>query len=474
MRENWINGRGAPSRATEEIAVVNPATEQVVETIPQGAREDVEDAVAAARAAQPAWAALSPNDRRNALRGVVARIAERRDEIARRLTEENGKPLAQARGEVGVAIDTATSFIELLPHLRSGNQGAMDADLIFQHREARGVAGCIVPWNFPIAVGLENVIPNLGVGNAVIWKPSEKTPLSSALIAETCFSELPPGVINLVLGNGPDCGEHLVRHDDIDLIVFVGSERTGRAIGAHCGGALKKAILELGGKDPFIVDDTVDIDRAAALCAEATYANAGQICTSTERIFVQRRIFDAFRDTLVDISARLRVGDGLEDGTEMGPLVDHLQLETVSGQIEDARRRGADVHTGGLRPNRVGYFYPPTVLSNVASDTRLMNEETFGPVAPLAAFDEFDEAIALANDCRYGLAAIVCTTSAPRAIEAVHKLQAGMVKINTMRGKAPGGTSEPFKSSGLGHGYGVEFLMEITRQKSVHWRAAPH
>jgi acyl-CoA reductase-like NAD-dependent aldehyde dehydrogenase len=276
-----------------------------------------------------------------------------------------------------------------------------------------------------------------------------------------------------VLGDGPDCGEHIVRHADVDLVVFVGSERTGRRIGEYCGGALKKAILELGGKDPFIVDDTVDITKAAALCAEATYANAGQICTSTERIYVQRRVFDQFRDRLVDISSQLRLGGGLEDGIHMGPLVDDLQLEKVAGHVEDAKRAGAEVLFGGARTNRIGYFYPPTVLSSIDRDMRLMNEETFGPVAPLISFDDFDEAIALANDCRYGLAAIVCTTSAPRAIEAVQKLQAGMVKINTMRGKAPGATSEPYKASGLGHGYGVEFLMEITRQKSVHWRAAP-
>jgi acyl-CoA reductase-like NAD-dependent aldehyde dehydrogenase len=169
----------------------------------------------------------------------------------------------------------------------------------------------------------------------------------------------------------------------------------------------------------------------------------------------------------------MTLGDGLDEGVQMGPLVDDLQLAKVVDQVQDAVQRGAALLTGGLRPNRPGYFYGPTVLTDVAKDMTLMREETFGPVAPLVPFDDFEEAIALANDCRYGLAAIVCTTSAPRAIKAIDELEAGMVKINTMRGKAPGATSEPFKASGLGHGYGVEILYELTRQKSVHWRGAP-
>jgi acyl-CoA reductase-like NAD-dependent aldehyde dehydrogenase len=197
-----------------------------------------------------------------------------------------------------------------------------------------------------------------------------------------------------------------------------------------CERALKKAILELGGKDPFIVDDTVDIAKAAALCAEATYANAGQICTSTERIYVQRRVFDQFRDRLVDISSQLRLGDGLEDGIQMGPLVDHLQLEKVSGHVEDAKRAGAEVHFGGARPNRIGYFYPPTVLSSIERDMRLMNEETFGPVAPLISFDDFDEAIALANDSEFGLHVGIYTNDLKKALRAVRRLDFGGVLIN--------------------------------------------
>lgn len=473
MQTNWINKKAVASDSADEIAVVDPATEETIDTIPKGSAADVEVAVAAARAAQPAWAALAPTQRKGALRAVAQRLREQQDDIARLLTRENGKPLAQARGEVSGAIDLTLSFAELVVHLRSGNEGGPTGDLVFQHRMPRGVAACIVPWNYPIAVGIENVVPNLAVGNTVVWKPSEKTPLSSRLLIERVFAELPAGVVNMVLGDGPNAGEPLVRHAEVNLVVFVGSERTGRRIGEICGAAIKKCVLELGGKDPLIVDETVDVQAAARLAAEATYTNAGQICTSTERLYVQRRIFDDFLSALTREAEKIRIGGGLEDGTEMGPLVDHLQLEKVIAHVNDAVARGAKVECGGARLNRKGYFYPPTVLTGITADMLLMDEETFGPVAPTMPFDDFDEAIALANATRYGLAAIVCTTSAPRAIKAIQELDAGMVKLNTMRGKAPGATSEPFKASGLGHGYGVELFYELTRQKSVHWRGQP-
>jgi acyl-CoA reductase-like NAD-dependent aldehyde dehydrogenase len=472
MQTHWIGNRAVPGSGGE-IAVVNPATEEIVDTIPNGGALEAADAVKAARGAFAAWAALAPVERRNAVRLAADKLAAVRDEAARLFTTEMGKPLPQAAGEIGAAIETMRSFAELAVHLRSGNQMAAGGELNFQQRVARGVAACIIPWNFPIAVGLENVVPNLLAGNTVVWKPSEKTPLASRFVAERIFDHLPPGVVNVLLGDGAGAGEPLVRDPEVDVVVFVGSERTGRHLGELCGRSLKKVILELGGKDPLIVDETVDVRAAARLAAESTYFNAGQICTSTERLYVARRIFEEFVDALVEESRAIRVGNGLEAGVQMGPLVDRLQLQTVCGQVEDAVARGAALRFGGRRLEGKGFFFPPTVLTGVGPDLKLMTEETFGPVAPCAAFDDFDEAIALANRSRYGLAAIVCTASAPRAIRAVHALKAGMVKINTMRGKAPGGSSEPFGASGLGHGYGVEFLHELTRQKSVHWRALP-
>lgn len=473
MNTNWIGNTAVRSGSSNTIDVVNPASEEPIASVPRGCKGDVDAAVAAARKAQPGWAALSPVERKNVLRTAAEAMRASAGDVAKLLTQENGKPLAQATGEVNAAIDMLVSFAELGVHLRSGNQGAPVGELMFQHREARGVAGCIVPWNYPIATGIGNVAPNLVVGNTVVWKPSEKTPLSSRLLVEKCFAGLPAGVLNLVFGDGPEAGEHLVNHDDVDVIAFIGSERTGRRIGEACGRQLKKCVLELGGKDPLIVDDTVDIAAAARLAAEATYANAGQICTSTERIYVQRRVYEPFLDALAAESARIRVGDGLHADTQMGPLVDHLQLQKVIAHADDAVRSGAEVRCGGSRLDRRGYFFPPTILTGVQRHMKLMDEETFGPIAPVMPFDEFDEAIALANDCRYGLAAIVCTANASRAIKAIQELRAGMIKINTMRGRTAGATSEPFKASGIGHGYGIEMLQELSVQKAVHWRGTP-
>jgi len=472
VQTHWIDNRAVPGEGGA-IPVVNPANEKVIDSIPKGSAADADQAVKAARQAFPAWAALGPNERRGAMRLAADKLATMREELARLFTTEMGKPLPQATGEINAAIDVARSFAELVTHLRSGSQMAARGELNFQQRVARGVAACVIPWNFPVAVGIENVVPNLLVGNTVVWKPSEKTPLTSRAIAEKAFGHLPPGVLNLLLGDGPGVGDPLVRHPGVDLLVFVGSERTGRHLAELCGRELKKAVIELGGKDPLIVDETVDVQAAARLGAEATYFNAGQICTSTERLYISRRIFDEYVEALIAESRKIRIGDGLQAGVQMGPLVDRLQLDRVTEHVTDAVAHGAQVRYGGRRLDQAGYFYPPTVLTNVIPDCRLMVEETFGPIAPCVPFDDFDEAIALANGSRYGLAAIVCTTSAPRAMKAVHELNAGMVKINTMRGKAPGATSEPFGSSGLGHGYGVEFLYELTRQKSIHWRATP-
>ena len=469
MQTNWIGNRSVPGSGGE-IAVLNPATEDLIDFIPKGTKEDAEAAVSAARQAFEAWAARSPIERRNAIRVSADKLAAIRDEVSRLFTSEMGKPLPQAMAEINASIDMMRSFAEMVVHLRSGQQMTPRGELNFQHRSARGVAACVIPWNFPVAVGLENVVPNLLVGNTVVWKPSEKTPLTSRLIVQRIFDHLPEGVVNVLLGDGEGAGDPLVRHPQVDLLVFVGSERTGRRLGEICGKGLKKAILELGGKDPLIVDETVDIQAAARLAAESTYFNAGQICTSTERLYIARTIFEPFVEALVKESLAIKLGNGLHDGVRMGPLVDQLQMDAVAGQVQEAVTKGAQIHCGGDRLQGKGYFYPPTVLTGVPSDAALMIEETFGPVAPCIPFDDFDQAIALANDSRFGLAAIVCTTSAPRALQAIHSLKAGMVKINTMRGKAPGASSEPFNASGLGHGYGVEFLYELTRQKSVHWK----
>lgn len=471
MLTNWIDGRAQKSLSVDAIEVINPATEEVIESIPRGVAGDSDAAVQSAAAAQSGWAALSPAERVRAFDSLLVKYEDHRDRIADILAKENGKPRAKAMFEVDMFLRLLRENIDLSIHIRSGVQGAAAGDLNFQHRQPRGVAACIIPWNFPLLAAVEVIVPNLVIGNTVVWKPSEKTPLSSRYMAEHIFGDLPPGVLNLVLGDGLTVGEPLVQHPRTDLVCFIGSEPTGRRIGAFCGQALKKCILELGGKDAMIVDETVSPRDAARLAALAAFENTGQICTSTERIYVHSSIFDEFVGHLTGEAEKIKIGGSHDPESRLGPMTDKAQLEKVASQVERAVAAGAKVHTGGRKPDSVGYFFPPTVLTHVSHDMDIMKEETFGPIAPVMAFDDFDQAIAMANDTRFGLAAIVCTDSGARGIQALQQLNAGMVKINTLRGKAHGATSEPFGASGIGHGYGTEFFHEITRQKSVHWRA---
>ncbi|MDE2571133.1 MAG: aldehyde dehydrogenase [bacterium] len=470
LAPSWIGNTNAQFGAETLLAVLNPATEEVLASIPVEGEAGVRAAVTAAAEAFPAWAALAPNRRRQYLHEAAAKVRANEASIAHLLTLENGKPLAQARAEVRGAAALLEEYGELAVHFRSGVQAANAGELVMQRWEPRGVSACIVPWNFPLQLCMETVAPNLAVGNTVVLKPSEKTPLATRLIVTTCFDAFPPGVCNLLLGDGPTTGDALIRHPLIETVMFIGSVGTGRRIGQTIGATTKRAILELGGKDPLIIDETVDVDQAVKFAADACFANAGQICTSTERVYVHRTIFGRFVERLAQLSRDYRVGNGLEDGVQMGPLIDDVQLTKVEMHVAQAVERGATLVSGGKRISGPGFFYLPTVMTDVNHDMLLMREETFGPIAPVMAFDDFDEAIALANDSDYGLAGIVLTTSATRVMQATQQLKVGMLKVNAPRGKAPGASSEPFKCSGLGAGYGVEVLQALTRQKSVQWR----
>ena len=474
MEKHWIGGQWQDSSDVGSMPVINPATEEVLADIPLGTVADADAAVFHARAATRQWAGLGPSGRRPILAEAAHRIQQGADAIARILTAENGKPLPQARAEVMGAANWLREFSELAVHYRVGSQSASADELVFQRWEPRGVAACIIPWNFPLQIAMEALAPNLAVGNTVVIKPSEKTPLSLALMVSTAFGHLPSGVLNLLLGDGTHAGEALIQHPGVDVVMFVGSVRTGRHVGEVSGAKTRKAILELGGKDAFIVDRDVNIQAAARLVADSCFANSGQICTSTERVFVHAEILDEFLDALVSITEAYRMGDGTEDGVDLGPLVDHLQLATVERHVIDAVAKGAKVIAGGERLPRSGYFFPPTIILLPEQDqSLLMRQETFGPVAPVVPFDTFDQAIALANDSTYGLASVVYSNDANHVMQAIEELKTGMVKINARRGKAPGATSEPFGASGVGYGYGSEVLAELTRQKSIQWRKMP-
>jgi succinate-semialdehyde dehydrogenase/glutarate-semialdehyde dehydrogenase len=392
-------------------------------------------------------------------------------ELAELVTLENGKPLDDALGGVEAGIGTLEQYAELGPlHRGRSLQGNyMASDMMVY--EPYGVAAVVVPWNDPIAIACGYLGAALVTGNTVVFKPSEKTPLSAVWLA-AMFDELPDGVLNLLLGD-ERAGRPLVEHEDVDLVLFTGSVPTGRGILQMTGGQLKKAVVELGGKDPMIVDEGVDPAWAADQAATGSFANTGQICTSVERIYVHEALADDFLRELTARAEALRVGDGNEPGTEVGPLVDEGQRELVHRHVSEAVEAGAELLCGGEIPEGPGFFYPPTVLSGVRAGMVVVDEETFGPVAAVQVVSSFEEALAKANETTYGLAAVVLTPDQEHVARAWRELSVGTVKINAVFGGAPGGAAEPRKASGLGFGYGPELLDEVTTTKVIHHAVAP-
>ncbi|WP_448955856.1 aldehyde dehydrogenase family protein [Labrys neptuniae] len=450
------------------INVVNPATENLIETLAAATDDEVRHLVDASKRASLAWEQIPLAERAKILLASLQAIEAQAGELADLLTAENGKPIAAAKAEVASALRTARELVQLSAGMAGALPQLGGTEIGFQLLAPRGVVACITPWNFPLAIGLEAVFAALAMGNGVVWKPSEKAPLACAAAHRLASGSLPKGLFQFLVG-GPVAGQTLVEHAQIDAIVFIGSEKTGRAIAASAGRNLKKCVLELGGSDALIVDAGVDPKAAARFAADACFANAGQICTSTERIYVHRSLHEAFIDALCREAESLVVGPGADPSTQMGPLIDGMQLGHVERQVADAVTVGARIVTGGSRLARKGFFFAPTVLADVPPRSRLVTEETFGPVAPVYAVESFERGLELANASRFGLGAIVLTADAAHAHLAANRLAAGMIKINARRGKVHGATSEPFGVSGLGAGYGTSLLRELAKEKSVQW-----
>jgi acyl-CoA reductase-like NAD-dependent aldehyde dehydrogenase len=466
-----IGNAKVPSTSGEGVEVLNPATEVRIGLVPAGTPEDVAAAVAAARGALRGWSRMSAEERAGLVKATARKMREHAEEIARLVTLENGKPLDDALGGVEAGIGTLEQYTELGPLHRgkSLNGGYMASDMMVH--EPYGVAAVVVPWNDPIAIACGYLGAALVTGNTVVFKPSEKTPLSAVRLVEM-FGGLPDGVLNLLLGD-ERAGRPLVTHESVDLVLFTGSVPTGRGILETAGSQLKKAVVELGGKDPMIVDSGVDPAWAAGEAATGSFANTGQICTSVERIYVHEAIAGEFLRELTARAESIRVGEGTEPDTEMGPLVDEGQRELVHRHVREAVEAGAELLCGGEVPEEPGFFYPPTVLSGVRSGMAVVDEETFGPIAAVEIVPSFDEALKKANETVYGLAATVLTPDQEHAARAWRELAVGTVKINAVFGGAPGGAGEPRKASGLGFGYGPELLDEVTTTKVVHHAVAP-
>ncbi|MFL5828047.1 MAG: aldehyde dehydrogenase family protein [Thermoleophilaceae bacterium] len=468
-QKHLIGGERRASSLDEAIEVLNPATGDVLGRIPAGSSADVDAAVAAARAALPEWSARPAGERAAFLKQAARVLRDKVDELAELQTLENGKPLADSRGGAIAGIEAIEQYAELGPLHRGrslkGDDGATDAMV----HEPHGVAALLVPWNDPLAIAAGQIAAALVAGNTVVFKPSEKTPLSAIRMVE--LMEPPAGVLNLLLGDSR-AGRPLVAHDGVDVVMHTGSVETGREIARACADQLKKALLELGGKDALIVDAGVDPDWAAEQAASGAFANAGQICTSVERIYVHEGVAGPFVEALVQKARTLAIGNGMDAGVEMGPLIDESQREVVHRHVSEAVGAGARVLAGGEPVDGPGWFYPPTVLVDVDDGMTVMREETFGPVAPVRVVSSFDAALEAANSGRYGLAASVLTPSEANARRACRELQAGTVKVNAVWGGAPGGAAHPRKASGTGFGYGPELLDELTCTKVVHMEPA--
>jgi acyl-CoA reductase-like NAD-dependent aldehyde dehydrogenase len=452
-----------------DLIVTDPATGETVGRLPCS---DADELVATARAAHPAWERTSPGERAAHVKAAAHRLWGELDDLALLQTRENGKPLDDSRGGVEAGLSAMEQYAELGPlHRGRALQGAWGAS-DWMIRVSRGVAALCLPWNDPVAIACAQIAANLVVGNTVVCKPSEKTPLATARVIEVLNEELPAGVLGLGVGDGA-LGAALAGHPDVDVVVHVGSVRTGRSVAAACAARGAKAVLELGGKDPMIVDAGVDPAAAAAQAAAGCFANAGQICTSVERVYVHRDVADAFVDELVSRAKAMRLGPGTEPGTDMGPMVDAGQRAVVDDHVRQAVDAGAELRCGGSPVEGPGAFYPPTVLTGVAPGMAVVEEETFGPVAAVQVVESFTEALALANGTPYGLSAVVLTADMAHAQQAVRELSVGTVKVNAAFGGAPGGAASPHGSSGDGFGYGPELLDELTRVRVVHWEPPP-
>lgn len=458
-----IAGTWGPGGSGRKLTVVNPADGEPVTLVTIAAEADVTDAVRAAREAAPGWAATAPGARGAALHAAASALEAAAGDLAGIMAAEMGKPVDGARDSIMAGVGTLRQYAELGPTHRGRALAGNDEAIDLMAYGPRGVVAVITPWNDPVAVSCGLLGAALVTGNTVIYKPSERTPATGWRLTELLAPHFPAGVVNLVNGDG-SVGAALAAAP-VDVVAQVGSTATGRSIAAACARTGAKALLENGGKDALIVDAGVDPAWAASQAALGAFANSGQICVAVERIYAHRDIAEPFLRALADEADRWEA--------DLGPLVDRRLRELVDHQVQSALKDGARAVRGGLVPTGPGAFYPPTVLADCTDDMEVMREETFGPVAPVAVVDSFDEALERASASDYGLAATVLTGSMSNAQRAWRTLPVGTVKINAVFGGAPGGAAHPRRGSGQGFGYGPELLDELTVTKAVHVEAPP-
>jgi aminomuconate-semialdehyde/2-hydroxymuconate-6-semialdehyde dehydrogenase len=469
-----IDGEPAPASSGQTIDCFEPATGRRYAVIADGDAEDVNRAVAAAERAFPAWSRLPARERARHLRALAAGIEARLTEFARAESIDTGKPISVASTvDIPRAAQNFEFFADAATQFSSESHATDVTALNYTLRQPLGVVACISPWNLPLYLLTWKIAPALAAGNCVVAKPSEVTPMTAHLLAQLCRDVgLPKGVLNIVHGLGPKVGPALVTHPKVAAVSFTGSTRVGEEIARTAGPLFKKLSLELGGKNATIVFADADFDEAVAGAARAAFSNQGQICLCGSRIYVQRPIYERFRDALVARVRQLRQGDPLEPSTEQGALVSRAHFDKVTAALETARSEGATLLCGGGRPTlpercAEGWFLAPTLLEGLSHESRTVQEEIFGPVATLAPFDDEAEVVALANGTPYGLAGSIWTNDMKRAHRVAAEIRSGLLWINCwmLRDlRTPfGGT----KASGVGREGGLEAMRFFTEPKNV-------
>lgn len=459
-----IEGRGESSAGHFEV--INPATGAAFASAPDASPEQLDKAVSAAQRAYDSWRRTSFAERRALIEKFSESLAAHADGIAETLTREQGKPLSDAKGEVLYAAYELNALCQFEPQselIREDDNGRVEL-----HYRPLGVVGAITPWNFPILMAASKIGHALYAGNTVVLKPSPYTPLSTLLVGEVARETLPPGVLN-VLAGGNELGRWMTEHRGIARISFTGSVATGKRVFASAAETLKRVTLELGGNDPAILLDDVDLDVAAVGIFSAAMGNAGQTCIAVKRVYVPEKLYESLIEAVARLARAHRVGDGFEPDIQMGPIQNKMQYEKVLGIIEDARQyKGVRIYEGGQTFNQTGYFVAPTIVADLGDETRLVAEEQFGPVLPILKYRDIDEAVRRANNTRFGLGASVWTKDVERGGQVAAQIEAGTVWINfhgNYEAEIPFGG---FKESGFGRELGRLGLSSYMEPQIIH------
>jgi len=469
----FINGKFVDMPDRERGKVINPATEEEIATFPMGTVDDVNEAIDAAYEAQKKWEIIPSNQRGKYLKKIAQKVRDRKEAFAQILSMEVGKPIREARDEVDFTAEYYEYFAEWARRIEGEIiQSDRQNENIFLYKSPIGVVAGIVPWNYPLFVMARKIAPALIAGDSVVVKPSSNTPINAYEMFKIFEEvELPKGLVNLVTGSGSVVGKALATNKKVSLISVTGSVETGVEVIKNSANNITKVSLELGGKAPAIVMDDAKLDDTIMWLKTSRLTNAGQLCNAAERIYVHEKIAEQFISKMVNAMAQVKIGYPLNEDTEMGPLVSKDQLEKVSSLVEQGKEQGGKILLGGKRNpiNGKGYFYLPTVVTNVTQDNILVRKEVFGPVMPIITFKTLDEAIEMANDSEYGLTSSIYTTNVDTAMKAINSLKYGETYVNREHFEAIQGFHAGWRKSGIGGDDGKHGLEEFLKTRVVYF-----